>query len=106
MRKGPIYENIINDKLLLMLASLLYTNLGDKRKLDISQRLRLCCRLKLTIDMDIDFIDLLVAENFDTIISAVYQISGKHENEFNMPTMESPSLALRLGNFIVKLAEL
>ena len=109
-RQDGVREDIVNDQLIVKFGLVLYGKLGDRRKNDISQRLRQLARLKKQImseDSHSDqLFDFLSGNNFDSVVEGVLKICGRYENEEKVVRMKKPGLALRLGHNLIKAAEI
>ncbi|XP_052759701.1 uncharacterized protein LOC128202688 isoform X2 [Mya arenaria] len=110
-RSDSIKCEIVNDTLVIKFGTVLLEKLGDRRKNDISQRIRQLTRLKMQInttknDKTEQLFDLISGNGFDTVVEGVRNLCGTYENEEKVVRMKKPGLALRLGHNLIKAAEI
>ena len=109
MHQDDLSEVVRKDVLLNQLGEALLIKYGPRKKNDIGQRLRqlsrllLQCRKKIS-DSSLQFMELLCGKHFDTCLSGTFElcklnITGDGRREFQIP-----SLALRLGHLLKKIA--
>ena len=103
-----VCEAIENDNLIRRFGKVLLNKLGSRRKHCISQRLRQLGRLKCQLGMSstTQITTVITGAGFDTVCEGVRGLCGHSENEQNIKVFETPSLALRLGHSLSKLATL
>lgn len=110
MRQDEVYTALVDDPLIIQFGRVLIKQLGPRRTNYVSQRMRQLGRLKTKVN------DLLKVENdlhsyispkyFDTVVKAVQDLAGYHQNEHKIYVFSTPSLALNLGHSLVKIAEI
>ncbi len=101
---------ILHHELLLKFAKILHDKLGDRRKNDISQRLRQLARLKIQINKDYPdkqlstYYKILAAKNFNIVVESTSILAGLHENADGIMVFKVPALSLRLGHLLGKMS--
>ncbi|XP_076107660.1 uncharacterized protein LOC143075943 isoform X3 [Mytilus galloprovincialis] len=110
MHRDQIFDNIVNDILILQFGKFMISQLGPRRTNYVSQRMRQLARLKLKFNemnkSEKDLQSLINPEYFDCIITAIQKLAGYHRNEQQIFAFETPSLALNMGHNLVKTAEI
>ena len=100
---GPIKRAIVDDKILVRLASVLLCKLGERRRNGAMQRLRQLARLKIACGAT-TIKELITGPKFDHVLDGVKEICAITQNEEGIKTCKSPSTALTLGHNIKKAA--
>ena len=109
MHQDDLSEAVKKDPLLQQFGETLLKKYGPRKKNDIGQRLRQLARLLLKCREEmssnsLDYMDLLCGKHFDACLSGTFalcklNITGDGRREF-----EIPSLALRLGHLLKRMA--
>ena len=110
MNQDNVYKAAVQDPLILAFGQILYTKLGKRRANNISQRMRQLGRIKMELDRSDSnrhhMKHYISGRGFDLVIDAVYAVAELVSNEQDDKIFRKPSLALRLGHDIIKMAEL
>ena len=109
MHQDSLSQLIKKDVLLTQFGEALLLKYGPRKRNDIAQRLRqlsrllLQCRNKMS-DSSITYMELLCGKNFDTCLSGTFEICKLIITEDGRREFNIPSLALRLGHLLKKMA--
>ena len=109
MHQDDLSEVVRKDVLLNQFGEALLMKYGPRRKNDIGQRLRqlsrllLQCRKKIS-DSSLQYMELLCGKHFDTCLSGTFELCKLNITDDGRREFQIPSLALRLGHLLKKMA--
>jgi len=116
MRNDDVKMQAEGDSLIKSLACVLLKRLGSKKVSDISRRVRQLGRLRLQLRNDhkskgatasrFQLTDYISGTHFDTVIKSVENLCGITRDRSGHCSVQKPSLALKLGHSLGKLARL
>lgn len=114
MRQDGPTQKAVTDELLCQFGEALLQKYGPAKKNDVAQRMRQLARLLITIqDMkrfkeiettNLSFLDLISGKTFDLCVEGTSILCGLVITPDRRREYERPSLALRLGHLLKKLA--
>ena len=109
MHKDNLSEVVKRDSLLQQFGETLLKKYGPRRKNDIAQRLRQLARLLLKCreemsNHSLDYMDLLCGQHFDACLSGTFTLCKLNITDDGRREFDIPSLALRLGHLLKKMA--
>lgn len=109
MHQDELSEVVRKDALLNQFGETLLVKYGPRRKNDIGQRLRQLSRLLLQCrmimsDSSLQYMDLLCGKHFDTCLSGTFDLCKSKITDDGRREFQIPSLALRLGHLLKKMA--
>jgi hypothetical protein len=104
MRDDPITQEVKNDNLILLFGESLAKKLGMKKKDTIVTRVRQLGRLRQQLGQP--FENTISNKKYEEVIKAVDILCSKSCSDDGMPIYDIPSLALRLGHNLKKLAQI
>ncbi|XP_033100262.1 uncharacterized protein LOC117103757 isoform X3 [Anneissia japonica] len=103
-----IKKTVANDDLILHFGGVLLERKGEKKKNEISAKMRQLGRLVLTIRQilgkDVGLEKCIHGKHFDTVVSATQHlcVPQKAKTMHGVQTTKSPSLGLHLGHSLIK----
>lgn len=110
IRQDEVYTALVDDPLIIQFGLVLIKQLGPRRTNYVSQRMRQLARLKTKVNallnVENDLHCYITPKYFDTVVKAVQDLAGYHQNEQKIYVFSTPSLALNLGHSLVKIAEI
>jgi len=111
MRFGAILDVVTSDALILRFGAAMLRRSGPTKGKLIAQRMRQMARLKMEVSKEptlasLSVLDLLAPEYFDDVVNAVKSISQSSVSERGQHVLSKPSLALQIGQSIVKCCNL
>ena len=105
LHDDEVKRTILGDKIIRCLGSILLQKYGPQKKNDICQRMRQLARLKQLCAKGHSYMDLLCGSQYDNIKKATDTLCGAFVGDDGRNSYISPSLALRLGHLLKKIAE-
>jgi hypothetical protein len=117
LRDDSISVIVRYDSLILKYGMVLHRKLGRQRTHDISQKMRQLGRLLQAIAArggqlmksgrsKVSLNQCLSGSSFDVVVRAVEDLCSRHESASGRPLFSNPTLALKLGQSLVKCAEI
>ena len=111
MHKDEIYAFVENDTLILHFGKIMLRKLGPRRKNDVAQRMRQLARLVLEINDNESeprnsISEFINGDGFDKIVHGVELLAGFSKSKENISVFAIPSLAIRLGHCLNKIAQM
>jgi len=112
LRSGTVLDVVIKDALILRFGSAMLRKSGPTKTKLIAQRMRQIARVKIEVSnknpslASLSLIELLAPEYFDDVINAVKSICQSRISGDGQRVMSKPSLALQIGQSIVKCCNL
>jgi len=110
MRLDKFTRTVKGDVLISKFGSALYYRYGKVRKNDISARMRHLARLLVVINRPrkhpLTLLQCINGKHFDRIVDSCVELCGSKLDETGRPVFERPSIGLKLGNYLVKCAQL
>ena len=108
MHQDELKDLVLQDKLLLLFGNALLKKYGPSKKHDINQRLRQLARLLELFRKDfgrrISFMEIICGGNFDNVLDKTEKLCGLFISADGRRSFKIPSLALRTGHNLKKLA--
>lgn len=109
MKDDEVKEVVMNDYLICHFGKVLLRKLGERRKYDISARMRALGRMMIEIkddNPDLCLNDVIGKNTFDKVVHAVELLSGLHQTSEGTRAFNTPSLPMRLGNILRKICQI
>jgi hypothetical protein len=111
MRRDKVSAEAGKDNIIIRYGTLQLQKLGPRRSNDISQRLRMLARLRICLQKsmkvpNLQLEDIITGKHFDAVIAAVEAEGGSFLNNNGRRCYNNPTVALKLGNMLIKLAQI
>jgi len=111
LRPGTVLNVVMKDALILRFGSAMLKKSGPSKSKIIAQKMRQMARMKVAVTRHpnlahLSLMELLAPEYFDDVVNAVKSISQSRVSGYGQHLMSKPSLALQIGQSVVKCCNL